>query len=143
MKVVGTSALQSSPTSRGHSTLSSLHHVDAHTAMWASIESFANGRQPHIMLWEGGSISGSGPGSVSSGSASLRRLSGERSGSLSGSGISSGSGRAGRPGVGGSAGRVLPGGACSGGSNSGTVPGIEPAVRPLVSRDEMSFLHEY
>ena len=100
-------------------------------------------RQPYMMLWEGGSISGSGPGSVSSGSASSRRLSGERIGSFSGSGISSGSGRAGRPGVGGSTGRVLPGGACSGGSNSGTVPGIEPAVMPLLSRNEMSFLHVY
>ena len=81
-----------------------------------------------MRFWEGGEISGSGLGSVSSGSPVSRRLSGVRRGSRSGSGISSGSGLAGRPGEGGSAGRVLPGGACSGGSNSlGTVPGIWPA----------------
>ena len=80
-----------------------------------------------MRFWEGGAISGSGLGSVSSGSPVSLRLSGVRRGSRSGSGISSGSGLAGRPGLGGSAGRVLPGGACSGGSNSGTVPGMEPA----------------
>ena len=87
-----------------------------------------------MRFWEGGVISGSGLGSVSSGSPVSRRLSGVRSGSRSGSGISSGSGLAGRPGLGGSAGRVLPGGACSGGSNSGTVPGTDPASTSLQNR---------
>lgn len=66
--------------------------------------------------------SNSSCGSSSSGSLVSLRRSGVRSGSRSGSGISSG--RAGRPGDGAS----LPGGVCSGGSNSGTVLGAVPAL---------------